>query len=319
VAAKSNFDELEEWITDIVEEVKNTLNEREVFMEVRETMPLTEHEAGENLVTDPAGFDVVLQVAEAATSLTSTQTGLDRTVKAYETLTQGVGDAEEQAELMFHPEDVSEIVMSAEESDLYFAKPDDLLGEDRVMLGEQGKEHKVQTRGDVDTPNLLKVLFQGLDLSQKSAITEPNELTQDTLHRVQQLPVIEVGAARVRSKPACPAQGRICYNCGIQGHLACVCTNKSNLFSDMDEGQSNQCIICLQIRNARVVEPEVLRCMLTRPAPYKGKFASVVASVATIDGCAGGGKPKDWSPLETGMVRRPAVMEWTSCRLHFMT
>ena len=159
MADKSNFNELEEWVTDIEEEVKNTLNERKVFMEVRETMPLTEHEAGENLVTDPAGFDVLLQVAEAATSLTSTQTGFDRTVKAYETLTQDVGDAEEWAELMFHPEDVSEIVMSAEESDLYFAKPDDLLGEDRVMLGEQGKEHKVKTRGDVDTPNLLKVLF----------------------------------------------------------------------------------------------------------------------------------------------------------------
>ena len=101
----------------------------------------------------------MLQVAEAATSQTSTQTGLDGTVKAYETLTQGFGDTEEWAELMFHPEDVSEIVMSAEESDLYFAKPDDLLGEDRVMLGEQGKEYKVQTRGDVDTPDLLKVLF----------------------------------------------------------------------------------------------------------------------------------------------------------------
>ena len=162
----------------------------------------------------------MLQVAEAATSQTSTQTGLDGgTVKAYETLTQGFGDTEEWAELMFHPEDVSEIVMSAEKSYLYFAKPDDLLGEDRVMLGEQGKEYKVQTRGDVDTPNLLKVLFRGLDLSQKSAIAEPNELTQDTLHWVQQLPVVKVGAARVRSKAACPAQGRICYNCGIQGHL----------------------------------------------------------------------------------------------------
>ena len=101
----------------------------------------------------------MLQVAEAATSRTSTQTGLDGTVKAYETLTQDVGDAEEWAELMFHPEDVSEIVMSAEESYLYFAKPDDLLVEDRVMLGEQGKEYKVQPRGDVDTPDLLKVLF----------------------------------------------------------------------------------------------------------------------------------------------------------------
>ena len=80
----------------------------------------------------------------------------------------------------------------------------------------------------------------------------------------------------------------------------------------MDEGQSNQCMICLQIRNARGVEPEVPRCMLTRPAPYKEKFASVVASVAIIDGCSGRGKPKDWSPLETGMVRGPVVMEWTS-------
>ena len=70
-----------------------------------------------------------------------------------------MGDTEERAELMFHPEDVCEIVMSAEESDLYFAKPDDLLGEDRVMLGEQGKEYKLQTRGDVDTLDLLKVLF----------------------------------------------------------------------------------------------------------------------------------------------------------------
>ena len=69
------------------------------------------------------------------------------------------GAAAEQAELRFHQEDVSKIVMSAEESYLYFAKPDDLLGEDRVMLGEQGKEYKVQTRGDVDTPDLLKVLF----------------------------------------------------------------------------------------------------------------------------------------------------------------
>ena len=63
----------------------------------------------------------------------------------------------------------------------------------------------------------------------------------------------------------------------------------------MDEGQSNQCMICLQIRNARGVEPEVPRCMFMRPATYKGKFASVVASVATIDGCAGGGKPKHTS------------------------
>ena len=34
VADKIIFNELEEWVTDIEEEVKNTLNERKVFMEV---------------------------------------------------------------------------------------------------------------------------------------------------------------------------------------------------------------------------------------------------------------------------------------------
>ena len=46
MADKSNFNELEEWVTDIREEVKNALNQRKVFIEVRETMPLTEHEGG---------------------------------------------------------------------------------------------------------------------------------------------------------------------------------------------------------------------------------------------------------------------------------
>ena len=129
MANESDLYELEEWVANTEEEVENTLNESEVFMEVRETMLLTEHEAGEDLYMDPAGIDVVLLVAEAATN---TQIGLER-------LTQVVGDKEEQAEPTFYPDDVSELIMSAEESDLCFTEPDDPLDEDRVMLGEKGQ------------------------------------------------------------------------------------------------------------------------------------------------------------------------------------
>ena len=100
--------------------MKNTLNETKVFMKVRELMHLTEHKAGENMVTDPAWFEIRFQMVEAGTN---TQTGLN-----IETLTQNVGDTEELAELTLHPDDVSEIFMSAEESDLCFKEPDDHLG-----------------------------------------------------------------------------------------------------------------------------------------------------------------------------------------------
>ena len=136
VADESDFHELEEWVTNTKEEVENTLNESEVFMDVRETMLLTEHEVGKDLSTDPAGIDVMLQVGEVANN---TQIGLDETLKTCETLTQVVGDAEEQAEPTFYPDDVSELIMSAEESDLCFAKADDHLDEDSVMLGGTGQ------------------------------------------------------------------------------------------------------------------------------------------------------------------------------------
>jgi hypothetical protein len=91
----NDFDELEEWVANTEEEVKNTLLDSEVFMEVRETMLSPEHLAGEDLATGPAGSDVVLQVTEATTN---TLTGLDKILETCETLTQVVGDAEEQAE-----------------------------------------------------------------------------------------------------------------------------------------------------------------------------------------------------------------------------
>ena len=105
-----------------------------------------------------------------------------------------MGDAEEQAEPMFYPDDVPELILSVEASDLRFAGPDDRLDEDRVTLRGKVGEHRGQildsdlesglvpslnpaptnlgelempTGEDVDTPALLKVLFPSLDPSQE--------------------------------------------------------------------------------------------------------------------------------------------------------
>ena len=88
-------------------------------MKARGLMPLTGHKAGENTVMNPARFEVGLQMTEAATN---TQTGMDKTV-------------EELAEMTLNPDDVSEIVITAQDSNLRFDEPNDHLGEDRVMLG----------------------------------------------------------------------------------------------------------------------------------------------------------------------------------------
>ena len=98
---------------------------------------------------------------------------------------------------MFYPDDVPELTLSVEESDLRFAGPDDCLEEDRVTLRGKVGEHRGQildsnlesglvpslnlaptnlgelempTGEDVDTPALLKVLFPSLDLSQEPAV-----------------------------------------------------------------------------------------------------------------------------------------------------
>jgi hypothetical protein len=58
------------------------------------------------------------------------------------------------------------------------------------------------------------------------------------------------------SKAACPAQGKVCYNCGIQGHFGRACTTQSNLLLVMNGGQSkqisqNECLGC-RARGARM-------------------------------------------------------------------
>ena len=68
------FEELSDWIAEVEDKVKRTLNDMEVFMKVREMRLLTEHHAGVKTITDPAGVDVVLQDMEATTN---TQTKLE--------------------------------------------------------------------------------------------------------------------------------------------------------------------------------------------------------------------------------------------------
>ena len=90
---EAKFEELTEWITDVEDEVRGTINVMTVFMRVREMRLKTEHNEGVKTITDPAGVDVVLQSTEATTNA---QNGLNTdTVEMSGTLTPRAGDSEE--------------------------------------------------------------------------------------------------------------------------------------------------------------------------------------------------------------------------------
>ena len=63
---------------------------------------------------------------------------MDELSETSEALTQALGDAEDRTTLIIPPDDVLELIMSVEESDLCFAKLDGRSGEERVMTGEEG-------------------------------------------------------------------------------------------------------------------------------------------------------------------------------------
>ena len=166
----SNFMDSKEQMFDARKEVETTPNELEVFTEVRETRLLTEHNAGVGPCGDPAGTDVVLQGAEAATSA---QVRLKRTSKTYETLTQVGVDAEERTKITFHPDDVSQLVVSMEGSDLIFAKPDDHRDKSGVLLGDVDGHLELDPapeeldRGEKNIPHTLDVPFLSSDLASR--------------------------------------------------------------------------------------------------------------------------------------------------------
>jgi hypothetical protein len=205
------------------------------------------------LSAGPARFDAVLQGKEAAGS---TWTGLDELLETSQALTQVLGDAEDWTIPITPPDDVPELIMSVEESDLCFAKLDGLSGEERVTIGEEGTGirgpvsdsrpglgpatalvQEMLAERAVDTPALLKVFFPGLDL-----VAEPKTTNGHTLRQVpaandvgndQRLddcqspsrgcPNCGVKGDRTHSKDTCPARNKDCFSCGIRGHYGRMC------------------------------------------------------------------------------------------------
>ena len=146
-----------------------------------------------DLLAGPAGSDVILQEKETADS---TLTGLDGLLETSEALTQELGDAEDRTKPTIHPDDVPELIVSAEESDLRFTELDGHLKEEGVTRGEEGIGNRglvsdsglglsptMAAREAADTPALPKVFFPGLVL-----VTEPKAMNGHTL---RQLPVAE--------------------------------------------------------------------------------------------------------------------------------
>jgi hypothetical protein len=116
---EAKFEDLTDWITVIGDEVKKTLNVMEVFMQIREMRLLTEHDAGGETITDPAGVYVVLQDTEATTN---TDTGLDTdTVERRGTLTPRAGETGEPR-FTLCPKDMSELVAILTGSPIHASK-----------------------------------------------------------------------------------------------------------------------------------------------------------------------------------------------------
>ena len=188
---------------------------------------------------------------------------MDELSETSEALTQALGDAEDRTTLIIPPDDVLELIMSVEESDLGFAKLDGRSGEERVMTGEEGTGIRgpvsdsrhgsgpatalvpiledwvgqdMPAEGAVDTPALLRVFFPGLDLVEPKTMNGHNLRQLPAANDVgndQQLddcqspsrgcPNCGVKGDRTHSKDTCTARNKDCFNCGIRGHYGRVC------------------------------------------------------------------------------------------------
>ena len=121
------FHRMESWVTDIEEAVAFTMNRVTTFMRERGLIPSNERKAGENVVhrntvNNPAGFEAGLQTTEAAARANA---GSGGTAGRRRTPTQNEGDdAEELALMTLYPDEVSGIIMRAQDFDLTFDEPD---------------------------------------------------------------------------------------------------------------------------------------------------------------------------------------------------
>ena len=151
----AKFEELQEWITGVDDEVRQKIHVLTVFMRARGAWLKTEHnESGKSTIDHLAGVDVVLQDTEAATNA---RNGLNiDTVHMRGTLTPRRGDTEEPR-FTLRPKDVSELIaIPAGQFNQHFDVPVHHPGGAGVVIGQQGKKLKVQTeRGHL--PRLMDV------------------------------------------------------------------------------------------------------------------------------------------------------------------
>jgi hypothetical protein len=122
------------WVADIEEVVESTMDKTNTFMRERGLIPLNEREMVRtfyrNTVNNPTGFKAGLPTMEAAAHANTDSGGM---VERRRTQNEG-DDAEELAQMTLYPDDVSGIIMKAQDFYLHFDEPNDPQNEGKAML-----------------------------------------------------------------------------------------------------------------------------------------------------------------------------------------
>jgi hypothetical protein len=228
---EAKFEELMEWIADIDDEVRQTIQVMTVFMRARGAWLKTEHnKSGKSTIDQPAGVAVVLLDTEA---VTNAQNGLNiNTVRMRGTLTPRRGDTEEP-QFTLRPKDVSELIaVPTGQFNQRFDVPVHHPGGAGVVLGQQGRKLKMQSkRGHLPR-------FMDVQIANKK-IVEENQQLASCWPPVGMCASCGLEGYR-RLRAPCIAQGRTCHECGSEGHIARACKTRKNLHAESNKGQTKQ-------------------------------------------------------------------------------
>ena len=140
----AKFEELQEWITGVDDEVRQKIHVLMVFMRARGAR-LTEHDKdGRSGTNHPAGAAIVLPETEA---VTNAQTGLNiDTVEMRETQTPGANDTE-GPQLQLRPKDASDLLATPTgQFNQRFNYPVDYLGGAKRTTKQQEQKLRTPTR-----------------------------------------------------------------------------------------------------------------------------------------------------------------------------
>ena len=213
---------LGDWIADIADEMsfdkmRGKLREMEVFTRVRKTTTLTEHDAGVQTITDPAGGGFVLQDGETTTN---TDTGLDiDTMEGRETLTPQTGDTGEQR-FPLCSNDMSRLVATSMGQSNPRPKLVGHVGEAGTVTEQRGTS-KAQTRD---------YHFPYLEATQTAGVKMPGTCCQQPEAKCTSCGFETYECLRVFRA----AYGKRCDVCGSQGHITHVCIKEKNLYTKTD-------------------------------------------------------------------------------------